>query len=199
MSARESLELINRESAVAAKRLHGGGRHLPGLWAVLWFLAFGTFHLAGNGWPGPVFPLWVPGVVMTVLFATGSVTSAVVGIRSGRGVRGTSSKAGAMYGFSWPIAFATVIAVNLLLMAKGMPEELIPPLWAGTMMGLAGALCLAGGAMYRDVLFYGSGVVLLLTAVGAVLAGVDYQNAVVAVGGLLSFGSAWLVEQRRCR
>lgn len=199
LSARESLELIGRESAVVAKQLHGSARHLPGMWAVLWLLAFGTFHLAGNGWPGPLVPIWLPGVVLTVLFGIGSATSAVVGMRSGRGVRGSSSRAGAMYGISWPLSYATLIAVNLLLMAKGLPVELIPSLWAGTMMGLAGALCLAGGALYRDTTFYASGVVLLLTAVGAVLAGADYQNVVVGLGGFVSFGGSWLVGQRRCR
>ncbi|MGC7094027.1 hypothetical protein ACPZ19_05130 [Amycolatopsis lurida] len=196
LSARESLELIDRESAVVARRLHGGGEHLPAMWAVLWFLAFATWHLAGEGWPGPVFPLWVPGVVMTVLIATGVVVSAVVGMRSGKGVRGASSRAGAMYGFSWMLGYAALVTVNLLVMAKGLPEELIGPLWAGTTMGLAGALCLAGGAMFRDTLFYGSGVVLLVTAVGAVLAGVDYQSAVVAFGGLIGFGGSWLLGRR---
>ncbi|QFU92951.1 hypothetical protein [Amycolatopsis sp. YIM 10] len=199
LSARESLELIDRESAAVAKRLDGGGEHLPGMWAVLWFLAFAAWHLAGEGWPGPLFPLWVPGVVMTVLIATGVVVSAVVGMRSGKGVRGSSSRAGAMYGFSWTLGYAALVTVNLLLMAKGLPEELIGPLWAGTTMGLAGALCLAGGALFRDTLFYGTGVVLLVTAVGAVLAGMDYQSAVVAFGGLIAFGGSWLLGRRRCR
>ncbi|MBP2181418.1 hypothetical protein [Amycolatopsis magusensis] len=199
LSAQESLELIDRESAVVAKRLQGGSEHIGAMWAVLWFVAFLTFHLAGQGWPGPLFPLWVPGVVMTVLVGLGSVVSAVIGIRSGKGVKGTSSRAGAMYGISWPLGFAALITVNLLLTAKGLPVELIGPLWAGSTMGLTGALCLAGGAMFRDTTFYGTGVVFLVTAVVAVLVGMDYQAAVMAFGGLLGFGVPALVQRRRGR
>ncbi|WP_158880601.1 hypothetical protein [Amycolatopsis anabasis] len=187
MSARESLDLIDRENRAVSRNLGGGGVALGVMWALLWFAIFVSFHLAGKGWPGPWFPLWVPMVVLAVAVVGGVAVSIVVGARSGRGLRGPSRVSGALYGWSWTLSYFAMVAVNLIVQRQ-LPEDVIPMLWAGTMMVLAGALSLAGGAMFRDIPMYFLGVWLLLAGVGAVLVGPDYQSLVMGFGGLVGFG-----------
>ncbi|RZQ60471.1 hypothetical protein [Amycolatopsis suaedae] len=197
LSPERSLEVIEQERADVRRKLSASVGVLNGMWAGLWFVSFLAFHLAGRGWPGPVIPYWVAGVITAVAIVAGVVVSAVLGVRSGRGLRGPSVLSGALYGWSWTLSYGALVAVNLMLQSNGLPKDLVPVLWSGTTMTLAGALCLAGGAMFRDIAFYAVGVVFLASAVVSVLVGMDYQALVLAVAGLLGFGSRAVVSVRR--
>jgi hypothetical protein len=188
MSARESLDLIDRQGEEVRRSLGQGGSRIGLMWAVLWFVIFGSFHLAGHGWPGRVLPAGAAITIMIVCVTSGVVVSVVLGVRGGRGVRGPSQLSGALYGWSWSLSYFALAGVNVMIQ-QHLPPKIIPLLWSGSVMVLAGALSLAGGALFRSIPMYLVGVWFLLTGVGSVLAGYDYQALVMAFGGLVGFGA----------
>ena len=199
LSAKESLDLIDRQQAEMDRDFSGFVVTLNAMWAVLWFVAFAAFHVAGNGWPGPWYSYGVAAVIMGVAVLAGVVVSTVLGVRSGRGRRGPSMVSGALYGWTWTVSYAALVAVNLSIMGRGLPDDAVPSLWIGSMMLLAGALSMAGGAMFRDIGQYVLGIWLLLVGIACVLVGADYQALAIAVGGLVGFGMRAVFARRGLR
>lgn len=197
LSARESLDLIDRQRATVSREFSQVTVVINAMWSVLWFAWFLAFHLAGNGWPGPLFPAGVAAGVTIGAIAVGVVVSTVLGVRSGRGRRGPSMTTGAMYGWTWSLSFCALAGVNLSIMRLNLSPEAVAALWAGSSMLLAGALSMAGGAIWRDTAQYVLGIWLLLVGVACVLAGIDYEALVLAFGGLIGFGGRAVVAWRK--
>lgn len=194
LSAGESLAVINEQRATVSRALDREPAGLYLMWAGLWLAVFALAFLGTRG-DLPV-PGWVAGIAGGVLVLTGVIVSAVVGIRMGNGIRGPSSTTGALYGWSWTLGFAALVGVNQGLMGAGVPDELMPLLWSGSAMTLAGVLCLAGGVVFRDIPQYALGVWFLLVAVACVLAGTPANFLVVGIGGAAGFaGRALLMPQ----
>ncbi|MQA08860.1 MAG: hypothetical protein GEU98_10005 [Pseudonocardiaceae bacterium] len=185
LSASESLALIDEQQAEMRRVLHREPTALYLMWSVVWLAVFALAFLAAR--EDQLVPGWLAGVLGGALIVGGVIVSAVVGIRMGYGIRGESSVAGAMYGWSWTLGFLALTGVNLTLMAGGMPDDLISPLWSGSSMVLAGVLCLAAGAMFRDIPQYVLGGWFLLVAPASVLAGSPENLLVVGIGGALGF------------
>jgi len=147
-------------------------------------------------------PLRLPGgvaaVTTTVLFAAAMVISVVTGTRAGRGLRGPSRVAGAMYGWSWTLGFGALAAVNIGVTRLGLPDDAVTLLWSGSSLLLVGVLYLAGGALWQDRFQYGLGVWMLVSGAGSVLAEVPGNFAVVSLaggGGLLLAAGYFLLRQ----
>jgi hypothetical protein len=194
LSARESLDLIDRQEAEMDRDFSTFLVRLYATWAVLWFVAFAALHAAGNG----RFSFGVAVVIMGVAVLVGAVVSTVLGVRSGRGRRGPSMVGGALYGWTWLFGFAALVVVNLSIMGD-LPRDVVPVLWTGSVMVLAGVLFMTGGAMFRDVGQYVLGGWLLLVGVACVLVDVDYQALVIAFGGLIGLGVRAVFARRGSR
>ena len=133
-----------------------------------------------------------------VLFAAAMVISVVTGTRAGRGLRGPSRVAGAMYGWSWTLGFGALAAVNIGVTRLGLPDDAVTLLWSGSSLLLVGVLYLAGGALWQDRFQYGLGVWMLVSGAGSVLAEVPGNFAVVSLaggGGLLLAAGYFLLRQ----
>lgn len=154
-----------------------------GLWAAAYLLGFGAVFLT---YP-TVVPLRLPGAVagvsVGVLFAVATVVSIVTGVRAGRGLRGPSSAAGAMFGWSWTLGFATLAAVNTGVTRLGLPHDGVTLLWSGSSLLLVGVLYLAAGALFQNRFHYGFGLWILVSAASSVFAGVPGNFAVVSLAG----------------
>jgi hypothetical protein len=183
LSARESLALIEREQREARRRLEPNVTLFFGPWGAAYLLGFGAIFLT---YPTAV-PVRLPGAVAAlitaVLFVAAAVITAVNGARAGRGLRGPSRAAGAMYGWSWPLGFITLGAVNTGVTRLGLPDDAVTLLWSGSSLLLVGVLYLAGGALFQDRFQYGLGVWMMASGACSVLAGVPGNFAVVSLAG----------------
>jgi hypothetical protein len=183
LSAGESLALIARQQQAAQRELRLNPALMFGLWGAAYLLGFGAVFLT---YPTAV-PLRLPGmaaaVLVGVLFASATVTSIAVGVRAGRGLRGPSQAAGAMYGCSWTLGFCALAAVNIGVSRMGLSEDAVTVLWSGSSLLLVGVLYLAGGALFQDRFQYGLGVWMLISGAGSVYAGVPGNFAVVSLAG----------------
>jgi hypothetical protein len=200
LSAEESLALIERQEREVHRRLGVNVALFYGPWGVAYLFGFGSVFLT---YPSAV-PLRLPGavaaVITGVLFAVAIVVSVVNGTQAGRGVRGPSRMVGAMYGWSWTLAFSALAAVNIGVTRRGLPADTATLLWSGSALVLVGVLYLAGGALWQDRFQYGLGVWMLVTGAGSVLAGVPGNFAVLSLAGggvlLLTAGYFALRPQR---
>jgi hypothetical protein len=180
LTAGESLALIERQQDEAQRRLGLNPALILGLWGAAYLFGFGAVFLT---YPTAV-PLRVPGaVVIGILFAAATVTSIVTGVRAGRGLRGPSRAAGAMYGWSWTLGFCALAAVNIGVTRLGLPDDAVTLLWSGSSLLLVGVLYLAAGALFQDRFQYGLGVWMLVSGACSVFAGVPGNFAVVALAG----------------
>lgn len=182
-SAGESLTLIESQRLEAQRQLEPNVALFFGPWGLAYLLGFGAIFLT---YPTAVpvrLTAGVAAVITAVLFLSAVVTTAVTGARAGRGLRGPSQAAGAMYGWSWTLGFGALTAVNLGVTRLGLPDEAVTLLWSGSSLLLVGVLYLGGGALFQDRFQYGLGVWMLASGAGSVFAGVPGNFAVVSLAG----------------
>ena len=154
-----------------------------GAWGVAWLAGFGAIYLASARGPGPVLPTWAAGVVLGVLFAVAVLVSVGEGVRRRRGVEGPSRTISAMYGWSWALALAALVAVNMGLIHEALPTDLRPLVWSGSSLLVVGLLYRAAGIVRRDRIQYGLGAWTLITGAGSVSAGAPANFAVLSLAG----------------
>jgi hypothetical protein len=183
LSAGESLALIEHQHQEAHRRLGVNPAVFYGPWGVAYLLGFGSIFLTyPTGSPFRL-PGAVAAVITGLLFAAATSISVVTGVRAGRGLRGPSRAAGAMYGWSWTLGFCALTAVNLGVTRLGLPDDAVTLLWSGTSQLLVGVLYLAAGAMWQDRFQYGLGVWMLVSGAFSVFAQVPGNFAVVSLAG----------------
>jgi len=202
LSAGESLALIERQQEEAQRGLGLNPALIYALWGAAYLLGFGAIFLTYPTAGAIRLPGVVAGVIIGVLFAAATVTSIVMGVRSGRGLRGPSRAAGAMYGWSWTLGFCTLAAVNMGVTRLGLPEDAVTLLWSGSSLLLVGVLYLAAGALFQDRFQYGLGVWMLVSSAGSVFAGVPGNFAIVSLaggGGLLLAAGYFALHYPRLR
>lgn len=193
----ESLRLIAQERAATQRRLIPDPRLQLWPWGFAWLLGFGFFFLRF----GPDnrvlvdMPAWLPLTVLLGLITLAGIITGVVGARAGRQVSGPSSRQGAMYGFTWSVAFIGM-AVLLSRLSNLLPVPEANLLWAGAMVALTGVLHMAGGTIWNDRDMYVLGVFInVVNAIGIII-GPGWHALIVAVlggGGMLVAGLiSWL-------
>lgn len=156
------------------------------VWGVSWSVGFLLLWLARVvDW----MPLPLAGAVFGVLIIASIVTSAIVGSRIGRGVRGSSNFQGAVYGISWSISGAAFAAVGVGLISNGMSQELAALYFPSAYAVMAGMMYLAGAALWSEKSQLVLGIVLLVVGSIAPFFGGPTNNLVMAIGG----GGAFLV------
>ncbi|HEX3780014.1 MAG TPA: hypothetical protein VHX38_10110 [Pseudonocardiaceae bacterium] len=179
LSPADSLALIDAEQGRRARRIQVGAALTCGVWGVAYLVSFGLWYLTREA----ELPGLVAGVVTVVLFVGALVFSAWYGVRAGYGVRGPSRVSAAMYGCSWTISFFALTAVNVGLELRGVSGDLDILLWSGSSLLLAGALYLAGGALFHSWVDYVVGAWTMIAAAGSVFAGVPGNFLVLSLAG----------------
>jgi hypothetical protein len=196
-SPADSLALIARERANLVRDIAPDPRLMYWPWGIAWLLGFGLLFLS-SGPDGRVFvhlPPWLPLTLLSLSFIAAGVITGAVGARSALQTRGPSSRQGLMYGLTWSIAF---FGMSLLFAQFGdaMPDAKLSLLWAGGLVALAGALHMAGAAIWNDRQLFILGAWISVTNMVGILAGPGWHSLIVAVaggGGMLLFGLlVWL-------
>lgn len=181
--AAQMLEMLDAERDRAIRALVPDPRLLYGVWGMAWLVGFVALWFATGDTGGPD----VPTPLAATLFGAcqvGAVALTIVHIaRRSAGVRGHSSRIGAMYGWAWGLAFLTLFAVMSGAYEAGISKDLASTLWPVLSGLIVGTLYLAGGAIWNDMLQYRLGVVILLASAGGALAGYPAVYLVMGLGG----------------
>jgi hypothetical protein len=180
----ESLALIQREQANLVRDITPDPRLMLWPWGFAWLIGFGALFLryGPNGHVYVDMPSFVPlNLLLLLIFAAGVVTG-VGARRHARSLSGPTSRQGRYYGLTWAISFACMVTL-FSLFVDDMPEDRSSLLWAGGMVALAGALHMAGGALWnnRDLFNLGAWT-SVINMIGIVL-GPGWHSLIVAIAG----------------
>ncbi|MER7003378.1 transporter [Dactylosporangium sp. NPDC000555] len=183
-SAAESLELIRREQAAAARTmaLNPLLYYMP--WGGAWLIGFGLLFLR-YGPDGRVFvdlPAWLPLASLFALMALAMASTALVSAVRGRGLEGRSSWQGTAFGLAWFFSFAGV-GTTTNRFAQFLPEAERGLLWACSSVGLVGALYMAGAALWMSRDMFVLGAWLTVINIAGVLAGPGWHSLLISLGG----------------
>lgn len=204
----ESLRLIAAQQE-RAKDVEPDGRVLYGVWGLAWLLGYTTLYAsslrtadaaatatgatgAGGavGQPEP----WAFLAFTFLIVSAVAITIVHIMTRTS-GLRGTSARSGALYGWAWFISFAAMSMVLAgLARADANPE--VMALASNSLSCLVvGIMYLAGGAMWQESRLYVLGVWILIVAGAATIVGLPGLYLVMATAGGGGFLLMTLVEQ----
>jgi hypothetical protein len=193
--------LLESEQVRTGQAIHLDPRLIYGPWGAAWLVGFLLMWSASRGGPLDL-DLGQAGLLFAACMLGALVTTVVHIARRTAGVRGVSSRVGAMYGWAWPLAFACLALVMTGVYRSGAPDATIGLLWS-TLSGLiVGTLYLTGGALWQDWVQYGLGLwILVASAVGSLTGypGVHLTMAVCGGGGFLLAAVFFTARGRRGR
>ena len=122
-------------------------------WGIAWLAGFGVLWLIDGMKPAFSIPLPIAATVFAVLIVVAIVISAILGARSGRGMRGNAGDAfqGIVYGSAWMIGGIAIVVFAQGLVANGMDDELMNIYYPVAYVLFAGIMYVVSGAMWRAV------------------------------------------------
>jgi hypothetical protein len=204
----ESLRLIAAQQE-KAKDVEPDGRVLYGVWGLAWLLGYTTLYAsslrtadaagavtgptgAGGavGQPEP----WAFLAFTFLIVAAVAITIVHIMTRTS-GLRGTSARSGALYGWAWFISFAAMSMVLGGLARAGANPEVMALASNSLSCLVVGIMYLAGGAMWQESRLYVLGVWILIVAGAATIVGLPGLYLVMAAAGGGGFLLMTLVEQ----
>ncbi len=173
-------------------------------WGVAWLVGFGCLWLIDGLAPAFALPLPVAVGIFVALLAGAIVLSAVLGIRSGRGMRGNTGEAftGIVYGCTWTVGSLAIVGFAQGLIFNGMSPELANVFYPIAFVMFAGIMYILSAALWRAVPMLFLGVWTLIVAVVAPFFGTPTHYLVLALGGgigFLALGIASFVYLARLR
>jgi hypothetical protein len=173
--------LIEAQRARVEQALDVDPRILFGTWGTAWLLGFGMLWAAAAGTglvgEGPA------GAGFGLLLVGAMVVTAVHLTRATTGVRGASVVQGAMYGWTWMLAFAVLAALGAALVRGGADGHVTSLVMTVVPALIVGCLYMAGGALWQDRSLFGLGAwILVVTAAGA-LVGPPHMLLIMSLAG----------------
>ncbi|QNO38049.1 hypothetical protein H4J02_03195 [Protaetiibacter sp. SSC-01] len=122
------------------------------VWGGAWLVGYLVLWSGWEGTTSPVqLPLWIGAIVFGLLILGAAVTSAVVGVRANRGIKGVSDFVGTLYGLSWPILGTAFAAVGVAIQRAGASSDVTAIYYTSAYALLAGGMYLAGAMIWRSV------------------------------------------------
>lgn len=162
-------------------------------WGLAYLLGYGALWLIDGLRPTFALPLAVSVVVFIALLVGATVVSVILGSRTGRGRKASSSAAftGTVYGVTGSAAFFAMYIFAFALTANGMSESL-QTIFFPTAMGIVIAIMyLIAGAIWHAVPSIVMGGGILIVSLVAPFFGYPTHYLVFAIaGGAVFFGGA---------
>lgn len=158
-------------------------------WGITWLLGFGALWLIDGVRPAFALPLPMAVAIFVVLLAASIALSAVLAIRSGRGMRGNPDDAfqGAVYGMTWWVGSIAIFVFAQGLFANGMDRELANIFFPVAFVLFSGIMYILSAAMWRAVPMLLLGVWTVVVCLVAPFFGYPTHYLVLALGGGIGF------------
>jgi hypothetical protein len=195
-----SAALIEAQRARVVSATDVDGRLLFGLWGAAWLLGFGALWLATVGDSPVRLSIGTALAVFAALILAAMVVTMIHTIGRSAGVSGTSAQQGAMYGWSWSLAFVGVGALGFALERAEAGPVLTSTVMTIVPALLVGALYMAGGAIWRDRTQFALGAWICVVTIAAAVVGSPHMLLVMALaggGGMLVGGVVEAARRRR--
>lgn len=153
-------------------------------WGIAWFIGFGALWLV-DGSDDFSLSIAVAVPVFVVLIAGAGAISAVLGIRSARGMRGgrDDAFAGVIYGQLWWVGGLALFILGQGLVSVGMDDEALAVFYPAAYLLFAGLMFVVAGVIWRAVPMLVLGGWSLLVAAAGPFAGHPGLFLVYAVAG----------------
>lgn len=193
--AREMLDLIDGQQRRVDRETRLPVVWLYAVWAFAWLVGFLALYLAVLGVFAPV----PAGIVFGVLIVGSIVASGLIGSRIGRGLRGQSQFAGTVYGISWSVCSVAFALLGIGLVSQGMSGDLAGLFFPSAYALMCGTLYLAGAALWHDKVQLVLGIALLVVGGLAPFLGIGPNLLVMAIAGLVIYGTGAIVTLRSVR
>jgi hypothetical protein len=165
-------------------------------WGVAWLAGLVGMWLSVRAQHPYQGPSGLSAAVFGVLLVVALTVTVVAVMRASRGVRGGRAARGQMVGWSWPVGFGVLFAIDGALRHAGAS-----PAVTG-LVGLAGPafvvslIYVVGAAVSLDWVMFGLGVWLAAVAVAGAWSGPVHGLLVVAVASAAGFFTAALLARR---
>lgn len=198
------LELLTAQRRSVETQMGAFVPYILGAWGIAWLFGFGALWLIDGLRPSFSLPLPVAVPIFVVLLAAAIAVSAVLGIRSGRGLRGNSAEsfAGTIYGWAWTIGAIGIVGIGQGLAANGMDREVANLFYPTAFVFFAGIMYVLGAALWRAVPMLVLGIWIVLVAAAGPFFGAPAHYLVFSLAGGLAFlalGIAQFVRVRHAR
>ena len=197
LAAAASLRLIREQQERARAGTEPDSRLLCAVWGLAWLVGYGLLWFSAArrddipaAWAFVGFGLCLVAAMVTTIAHSVSRTL---------GTRGTSSRTGTMYGFSWALGFAAYGVVIGGIAESGASDEVIAQAANALACIVVGLLYLGGGACFDSRGLYLLGVWILVVAAAATFAGIPETYLVMSVAGGGGFLVLALLEHLRLR
>jgi len=192
---------IYRDGTVRARSATVGvSRLMMAIWGVTWLIGYFCMWLGSQARDGE--PATWSYAVFFALLMLAAVTSTAVGVRTSKrqGVVGPTALTGALFGWSWFVAFGGGMAMTGVIVARyDLSGAVIAVLYNSIAALIVGSLYMAGAAAFREPPMFVIGAVFVVLGLVGALVGVPSGYLVMALagGGLMLVGV--LVETLRVR
>jgi hypothetical protein len=185
LSPAAALAVLNNQQRIVSGRLGSNIWIITGAWGVAWLLGFLAIWAMDSHFSGFALPTWLGWTIFAALFAAAIVVSAVLGIRSGRGIRSNSANSftGTVYGVTWAVAMLSIGVFGAGLLSHGMTAGLADLFYPSAYTLLVGILYLAAAAIWRIVQMIVAGAFLVLLAAVAPFLGHPTNYLVFGIAG----------------
>lgn len=200
LSAEQMLALATAQGRAVGKMYNRLRVDVVMVWGVAWFIGFLMLWVASPE-GGAVVPPSIAWLIFGVLMVTGIVTSAAVGARQGRGLRGNSRFQGRAYGWTFLVAGFAPGFLGQALFAAGMPLPLLNIYYPAMYSLLVGLLYALGGIMWHERTMIGVGAwILTVGGLIAPFAGTPVNYLIMSIlggGAFLVYAAALAATGRR--
>lgn len=158
-------------------------------WGIAWLFGFSALWLIDGLSPDFSLPLPVAVTIFVVLIGSAIVISAVLGIRSGRGIRSGSADTfrGVVYGAAWWIGSIAIVVFAQGLAHNGMSSDVGSIYYPVAFVLFAGLMYVIAGAMWHAIPALVLGIWTIIVALSAPFFGYPNHYLVLAVGGGFGF------------
>lgn len=199
MAPAEMLALTRRQEARVEDFFQTPTIAIVLTWGVAWTVGFLALWGASDASPVAIPPV-TAGILFTVLMVAGIVVSAIIGSRTGAGIRGPQRAQGMIYGITWAVACTAVPILSGALFRAGMTDAVAALFFPAAYSIVVGILYLFGAALFSDRSMIVIGGWILLVGVVAPYVGTPGNYLVMALAGggaFLVYGVALLVARAR--
>lgn len=195
---REALRVANATEASTGRALQPRVSLQYAIWGTAWLVGYGALHGSVHGWLSLSYDTAL--IIFSIVVVLGIVSSILLSISVSVGVRGDSAFQGAVYGWTWMLAFATVFFIASRIGQVSTSQPYTGMLVNALAVLVVGMMYMSGGALWRDKPMLVLGIWFLVVDVVSLIAGPNGFITVYLTLGVAGFYLAALVtvlQQRR--
>jgi hypothetical protein len=182
-SPAEALAAIKASQASVRQQTQPSASAMFAVWGVAFLVAYTALYL---GWSEAAQTSRAWSFITLAVCVVGAMIFTAVHIATRtRGIRGTSAKVGAMYGWAWCLSFLFAMVIFGAVGAAGAPPIVMSIVTNAVSLLIVSALYMAGGALWQEWRMFALGAwFAVIGSVAAIVAPpVGYLVQAIAGGG----------------